>query len=90
MDPIAKRKMRQRLQRATEEQFWNDMNIIHTQAYEMAIKHMTEAMACIPGITKKQQEAVTAKAEEIRETWDGLKTITIEDTEYNAIYGKIN
>lgn len=78
------------MQQATDEQFWSEMNIIHTQAYDLAIKHMTEAMACIPGITKKQQEAVTAKAEEIREVWDGLASITIEDTELNSIYGKTN
>jgi hypothetical protein len=90
MDPIAKRKMRQRMQRATDEQFWHGMNIIHTQAYDLAIKHMTEAMACIPGITKKQQAAAVTKADEIRVQWDGLESITIEDTELNVIYGKTN
>jgi hypothetical protein len=78
MNPIAKRKIRQKLQSATDKQFWDWMNIIHNQAYQVAVKHVNEAMSCTPGITKKQIEAVNDKAVEIRENWDGLHQVEVE------------
>ncbi|NTZ20918.1 hypothetical protein EXW96_26385 [Paenibacillus sp. JMULE4] len=80
MNPIVKRKIRQRMQSCTDQQFWNDMNWIHTRAYEKGVSHMREAMECIPGITKKQVEAVLAKAVEIREQWDGMREVEVESS----------
>jgi hypothetical protein len=57
------------------------MNILHNRAYALAVKHMTEAMSCHPRISAKMIEEVKAKAVEIRENWDGMKTITIDATE---------
>lgn len=88
MNPIMKRKIRQRMQQATDEKFWSMMNIIHSQAYELGQKHLREAMECTTGISKKQVQSVIAKAEEIREQWDGLTTITVDDTELNELYGQ--
>ncbi len=55
------------------------MNFIHSRAYAKASQHYEEAMAIV--LQPKQAAAVKAKAKEIREQWDGMTTITMEDTE---------
>lgn len=74
---IKLRKTRQYLQRATKDKFWSEMNVIHTQAYLKAMQHVQEALGCIAGITKKQAEAVLAKAKDIREHWDGMQEVEV-------------
>ncbi|NHN33526.1 hypothetical protein [Paenibacillus agricola] len=87
MNPIKKRKIRQRIQQATDEAFWDLMNTAHTKAYQLGQKHIREAMECTAGISKKQVAAVLAKAEEICTQWDGLTvtSITVEDTELKEL-----
>ncbi|MNW37041.1 hypothetical protein D3C74_140720 [compost metagenome] len=55
------------------------MNFIHSRAYAKAQQHYEEAMAIV--LQPKQAAAVKAKANEIRERWDGMATITMDDTE---------
>lgn len=74
-------RMFQKMKGMSNMQFWHAMNNLHTKAYAMGMNHMKEAMGCHPRISKPMIEQVYKKAEEIREQWDGLKLITVEDTE---------
>lgn len=76
-EDIKLRKIRQYMQRATKDQFWTEMNAIHSQAYFKAINHMREALDCTTGISKKQAEAVMSKAKEICEQWDGMQQVEV-------------
>lgn len=80
LDERQRRRIFQNVKGMTNEGFWMWMNQLHTNAYELAEKHMTEAMQCHPRISKRTIEEVKAKAVDIRENWDGLKTITVDDT----------
>lgn len=71
----------QKMKSMSNKRFWQEMNNIHTRAYAKAITHMKEAMECHPRISRPMVEQVLLKAEEIREQWDGLQTVTINDTE---------
>lgn len=85
MNPITKRKLRQKIQAATDQEFWEIMNWIHTQAYYKGVGHMREAMSCTPRISARMIEQVEAKATEIREQWDGLKEIQVETNLDNLV-----
>lgn len=54
---------------------------MHSKAYALAVKHMQEAMSIHPRISQKMIDEVMEKAKEIREQWDGIETVTIDDTE---------
>ncbi|PAD73951.1 hypothetical protein [Paenibacillus campinasensis] len=71
----------QKMKSMSNERFWQEMNDIHTRAYAMGIKHMREAMECHPRISKPMVQQVLIKADEIREKWDGLRMVTVDDTE---------
>lgn len=71
----------QKMKSMSNKRFWQEMNDIHTRAYMKGFNHMKEAMECHPRISKPMVEQVLIKAEEIREQWDGLRTVTIDDTE---------
>jgi hypothetical protein len=71
----------QKLKSLSNKSFWTQMNVLHSKAYYLGQKHVEEAMACTPRISKNQIKAVMAKAVEIQEQWDRMKTITVEDTE---------
>jgi hypothetical protein len=71
----------QKLKSLSNKRFWIQMNILHSKAYYLGQKHIREAMECIPGITKKQIDAVLVKAVEIQEQWDKLPTINVDATE---------
>lgn len=73
------RRFFQRLKSCTNERARNVMNILHSRAYGKAQEHYGLAMDIC--LTPKQKAAVEAKAAEIREMWDGMHTITIDDTE---------
>lgn len=79
MNRDEKRRAFQRLKSMTHEKFWSAMNVLHTRAYAAAERHYGEAMDII--LTPKQKAAVTAKAAEIRELWDGMTTLTTDETE---------
>ncbi|GIO84565.1 hypothetical protein J25TS5_14970 [Paenibacillus faecis] len=69
----------QKVKSFSNDKFWNWMNFIHSRAYAKAAQHYEEAMAIV--LQPKQATAVKAKAKEIREKWDGIATITMDDTE---------
>lgn len=79
MEKDPKRRFFQRIKQLSHEKFWSAMNILHTRAYAAAERHYGEAMDIV--LTPKQKAAVIAKAIEIRELWDGMATVTTDDTE---------
>lgn len=81
MDDNQKRRLFQKVKTFSAKTFWQWMNEIHTRAYAKGMNHMKEAIECHPRISKPMVEQVLLKAEEIREKWDGLQTVTIDDTE---------
>ncbi|MNP15099.1 hypothetical protein D3C76_1074430 [compost metagenome] len=74
-----RRRAFQRVKSMSNEKFWAWMNFIHSRAYAKAAQHYEEAMAIV--LQPKQAAAVKVKAQEIREQWDGMATITMDDTE---------
>jgi hypothetical protein len=74
-----KRRFFQKIKSLSHEKFWEAMNVLHTRAYAAAERHYGEAMSIV--LTEKQKTAVIAKAIEIREQWDGMATITTDETE---------
>lgn len=79
MDDQQRKRIFQKVKSMTTQGFWKWMNSVHTRAYALAQKHYDEAMSI--ALQPKQAAAVKAKAQEIRESWDGIVTVTIEDTE---------
>lgn len=79
MDHNQKRRIFQKLKQMTHEKFWSSMNVLHTRAYAAAERHYQEAMDIL--LTPKQKAAVITKATEIRELWDGMATVTTDETE---------
>lgn len=80
MNEREKKRQFQWVKSLSNETFWSWMNDIHTKVYALAMDHMKDAMSCHPRISKPMIADVLRKAEEIRERWDGLKTITVDDT----------
>ncbi|MNC64978.1 hypothetical protein D3C75_1152200 [compost metagenome] len=79
MNEQQRRRRFQKVKSLSNEKFWSWMNFVHSRAYAKAQQHYEEAMGII--LQPKQAAAVTAKAQEIRETWDGMATITMDETE---------
>lgn len=73
------RRFFQRLKSCSNERAKDAMNKLHTRAYAKAQEHYGQAMDIL--LSPKQKAAVEAKAAEIRELWDGMHTITIDETE---------
>jgi hypothetical protein len=82
-----KRRTFQKLKQMTHEKFWSAMNVLHTRAYAAAERHYGEAMDIV--LTPKQKAAVVAKAIEIRELWDGMATLTTDETEAEIFDGRV-
>ncbi|GIO33234.1 hypothetical protein J2TS6_43750 [Paenibacillus albilobatus] len=74
-----RRRAFQKVKTFSNDRFWSWMNYIHSRAYAKAAQHYEEAMSIV--LQPKQAAAVKSKATEIREQWDGMVTITIEDTD---------
>ncbi|KGE18449.1 hypothetical protein [Paenibacillus wynnii] len=74
-----RRRAFQKVKSMSNKIFWEWMNMIHSRAYAKAQQHYEEAMSIV--LQPKQAAAVKAKAQEIREHWDGMATITMNDTE---------
>lgn len=74
-----KRRLFQRVKSMSLDYFCTWMNLLHTKAYRKAEQHYQEAMEIV--LQPKQANAVIAKANEIRETWDGMREIKLTDTE---------
>ncbi|MEC0169884.1 hypothetical protein [Paenibacillus graminis] len=79
MDEQQRRKVFQWVKSLTNAKFWSWMNFVHSRAYAKAQQHYEEAMSIV--LQPKQAAAVTSKAKEIRESWDGMAEITMEETE---------
>lgn len=73
-----KRAFYQQMKKAGYREFWALMNEFHTRAYRLAEQHYDEAMSIV--LTPKQKAAVQAKAQEIRELWDGIREVTTDVT----------
>lgn len=67
------------------ENFVKEMNVMHTRAYALAQRHYQEAMFI--ALTPKQREAVESKVIMIHEEWDGLATVTTDDTKSEEFKG---
>lgn len=73
-----KRTFYKAVKKAGFREFWEMMNQFHTRAYRLAEKHYGEAMDIV--LQPKQKKAVVAKAQEIRELWDGIHEVTVDVT----------
>ena len=78
MSRAEKRAFYQRVRKLGYREFWQAMDELHTRAYQLAAKHYQEAMDIV--LTPRQKAAVVAKAEEIRELWDGVFEISVDVT----------
>lgn len=76
-----RRRVFQLLKGWSNDRFWKWMSWLHSKAYDKAIKHMTEAMECTPGISAAKVQEVLEKTKQIREEWDGLTEIKVEANE---------
>jgi hypothetical protein len=83
MNRDQKRRIFQRLKTLSVDKFWEEMNILHTRAYAAAERHYQEAMQI--ELQPRQAAAVIARAVKIREEWDGMERVTIDDTE-NSVF----
>lgn len=79
MTPEQQRKAFQRIKGMSNDKFWAWMNFMHSQAYFAAVKHYNEAAEII--LPPRLQKQLHDKATEIRETWDGMNMITMDETE---------
>jgi hypothetical protein len=86
MNETDKRKAFQRVKAMSNDMFWDWMNLMHSRAYDKAVQHYTEAADIV--LTTKQRESLHAKAVDIRETWDGIREVTLSDTEAEQIIGR--
>lgn len=78
-----KRAFYQAVKKAGYREFWELMNQFQTDAYRLCEKHYDEAMDII--LPPKQKDAVVAKAQEIRELWDGIREVTVDVTEGEGV-----
>ena len=78
MSRAEKRAFYQRVRKLGYREFWQAMDELHTRAYQLAAKHYQEAMDIV--LTPQQKAAVVAKAEEIRELWDGVFEVSTDIT----------
>jgi len=79
MDDRQKRRIFQWIKTLTTERFWSWMNWVHSRAYAAAVQHYTEAAEIV--LPPRLQKALHEKAREIREMWDGMRTISMDETE---------
>jgi uncharacterized protein YwgA len=81
----------QKIKSLTTRGFWDLINALNSQAYDMAVKHMQEAMSMHPRISKRMIEEVTERSKKVREDWDGLYAVDMTDEEvenYKRIVGR--
>jgi hypothetical protein len=79
MENLKLRKYFQWVKQLSFERFKDEMNYAHSRAYYLGQKHLIEAMEMHPRISKPMVNQVIAKAEEIRELWDGLEEVTFNE-----------
>lgn len=90
---MGRAEMRNQLKQAkkskTLSEFKDRMNVLHTKAYAAAVRHYTEAAEIV--LPPRYQKALHEKAAEIRETWDRMRTITVDVTEeedFSKMFGR--
>jgi len=79
MTPAEKRRGFQWVKTLTTERFWSFMNFLHGKAYGAAVRHYSEAAEVV--LPPRYQKLLHDKAKEIREKWDGMNEITLDETE---------
>jgi hypothetical protein len=80
MNDIQKRRFFQKVKSLSEDQFWAMMNAVHSQAYYLGLDHARTAMETHNRCYPKMIKEIFEKVEEIRETWDGLPTVSVEES----------
>jgi len=91
MDERQKRRIFQWVKSLSNDRFWSWMNWVHSQAYAKAVQHYTEAAEIV--LPPRLQKQLHEKATEIREIWDGMATVTLDDTtgqEFDRVMGRVN
>lgn len=83
-----RRKFRQRMQNATDKQFWDAMNVVHNQAYLKGVELILETMWLHPKISKAMVEWVKEKAEGVQENWNDMHLVEVEDSILTLITGR--
>ena len=78
MDDRQKRRIFQWVKSLSTERFWSWMNWVHSRAYAAAVRHYTEATEIV--LPPRLQKKLHAKAEEIRELWDGVFEVSTDIT----------
>ncbi|MDF2722119.1 MAG: hypothetical protein K0Q59_1794 [Paenibacillus sp.] len=78
MNREQKRRQQQAMKKLSTKEFWEAQNVLHTKAYAAAQRHYHEAMDVV--LQPKQKAAVIAQATKIRELWDGMLTVTTDET----------
>lgn len=78
MNDTQRRKAFQHIKSMTTDKFWAFQNHLHSRAYA-AVRHYTEAAEIV--LPPRLQKQLHAKAAVIREDWDGMKTINLDETE---------
>ena len=80
---MGRKELRQEMRKVKKTKTLNDfkkeMDTLHARAYNLAVKHYTEAAEIV--LPPRLQKALHEKAKQIKEFWDGIDEIKLEDTE---------
>jgi hypothetical protein len=90
MDDRQKRRVFQWVKSLSVEKFWEWQNWLHSQAYGKAVQHYTEAAEI--ELPPRLQKRLHERARRICEEWDGIVTVTLDDTtgrEFDQIMGRL-
>lgn len=79
MNETQRRKFRQRIQNATDQQFWDSLNVVHNQAYMKGVNLILETMWLHPKISKSMVEWVKERALGVQEDWNQMRYVEVED-----------
>ena len=78
MDEHEKKRKFQWVKTLTNKHFWEWMDDMHSAAYGLAQKHYFEAMSVV--LPPRYRNAVLVQADKIREQWDNITSVTVDDT----------
>jgi hypothetical protein len=78
MNREQRRRQQKQFKQLSTKEFWEAQNVLHTKAYAACQRHYHEAMDIV--LQPKQKATVIAKAKEIRELWDGMRTVDTSST----------
>lgn len=83
-----RRRFRQRMQRATDKQFWDAQNVMHNDAFAAGVKLVLDTMWLHPKISKTMVEWVKERSVGVREDWNQMHYVEIEDSIMTLITGR--